>query len=68
LTGDITDSIKLWDAGTEVHEYPGYGPNQAPRQSAPGAGIQENRPVSSLNDGYVYGQLNKLISVMCTEE
>ena len=68
LTGDITDSIMLWDAGTEVHEYPGFGPNQAPRESAPGAGIQESLPVSALNDGYVYGQLNKLISVMCTEE
>ena len=67
MTGDITNSIKLWDAGTEVHEYPGYGPNQAPRQSAPGMGTQENLPVSALNDGYVYGQLNRLISVMCTE-
>ena len=68
LTGDITDSISLWDAGTEVHEYPGYGPNQAPRQSAPGMGTQENLPVTALNDGYVYGQVNKLISVMSTEQ
>lgn len=68
MTGDITSSVKLWDAGTEVHEYPGYGPNQAPRESGPGAGIQENLPISGLNDGYVYGQVNKLISVMCTEQ
>ena len=68
LTGDITDSISLWDAGTEVHEYPGYGPNQAPRQTAPGMGTQENLPVTALNDGYVYGQVNKLISVISTEQ
>jgi len=35
-SGDSPDSIVLWDAGTEMNEQPGAGPNQAPRQAAPG--------------------------------
>ena len=35
ITGDISSAIYLWDAGTEVNEKPGEGPNQAPRQSGP---------------------------------
>ena len=42
LEGDITDYIYLWDAGTEVNEEPGVGPNQAPRQSGPNTGLDEN--------------------------
>ena len=29
IRGDVTDQIRLWDAGTEVNEEPGVGPNQA---------------------------------------
>jgi hypothetical protein len=34
VAGDITSQILLWDAGTEVNEEPGLGPNQAPLQPA----------------------------------
>ena len=33
IRGDVTDQIRLWDAGTEMNEEPGVGQNQAPRQA-----------------------------------
>jgi hypothetical protein len=42
LSGDVTSTISLWDAGTERNEAPGMGPNQAPRQPAPNAGPTES--------------------------
>ena len=38
VTGDITDQVMLWDAGTEADEEPGVGANQAPRQSGADTG------------------------------
>ena len=57
LTGDVTSQVNLWDAGTEVNEEPGTGPNQAPRQSAPNTGMDENgtvQLVADVNDGFNY--------------
>ncbi len=57
LTGDVTAQVLLWDAGTEVNEAPGTGPNQAPRQSGPDTGADENGVVLTIdevNDGYTY--------------
>jgi len=56
-TGDVTRFIDLWDAGTEVNEMPGSGPNQAPRQSGPDTGDEENGTVElidDVNDGFSY--------------
>ncbi|NBB73881.1 MAG: hypothetical protein GVY35_09395 [Bacteroidetes bacterium] len=39
---DVTDEVALWDAGTETDEAPGTGANQAPRQSGPDTGADEN--------------------------
>ena len=36
VQGDMTAQLALWDAGTEVNEEPGLGPNQGPRQKTPG--------------------------------
>jgi len=41
IQGNLATSFPLWDAGTEVNEAPGMGPNQAPRQSAPNIGGAE---------------------------
>jgi hypothetical protein len=38
MTGDVTEYVALWDAGTEGDEVPGEGANQAPRQSGPDTG------------------------------
>lgn len=48
IQGDITDELELWNAGTEIDQAPGQGPDQAPRQSAPGRGAAEGvvRPFS----------------------
>ncbi len=40
--GNVSDQVSLWDSGTEVDEEPGTGPNQAPRQSGPNTGDDEN--------------------------
>ena len=41
MSGDVTDQIYLWDAGTEVNQEPGLGPDQAPRQGGAGAGAAD---------------------------
>ncbi len=41
LPMDRTTEILLWDAGTEVNEAPGMGPEQAPRQPSANSGAAE---------------------------
>ena len=50
IRGDVTDQIRLWDAGTEVNEEPGVGPNQAPRQALPDTGEEENAVIREVKD------------------
>ena len=67
MSGDITDQIALWDVGTEVNEYPGVGPNQAPRQSAPNTGIEESVGVNLVSDMFFYPAIEKLIRITITQ-
>jgi hypothetical protein len=67
LTGDITNMFDLWDAGTEVNQEPGVGMDQAPRQSGPDTGMDENgtvRLITDVNDGFTYPDDNQVINVM----
>ena len=48
VSGDITTQLGVWDAGTEVNEDPGLGPNQGLRQGAAHAGDPERAPVRPL--------------------
>jgi hypothetical protein len=48
LEGDITELVLLWDAGTEVDETPGEGPNQAPRQAGPNTGDAQDAPIATV--------------------
>ncbi|MDN5201801.1 spondin domain-containing protein [Fulvivirgaceae bacterium BMA10] len=66
LSGDITDLLDLWDAGTEVNEFPGAGLNQAPRQSGPNVGEDENGPVVIVRDQFEYPELSDIIRVTIT--
>ena len=66
LTGDVTDKLILWDAGTEVNEEPGIGPNQAPRQKAANTGDPENGRVHRANDVRFYGRNTELFRVTVT--
>jgi hypothetical protein len=54
MTGDVTNYVLLWDAGTEGDGTPGEGPYQAPRQSGPDSG-----PADPM--GYVRRVLTDLI-------
>ena len=67
ITGDITDWIHLWDAGTEVNEEPGVGANTGPQQPAPNTGPDENGPIRNIDDvadGYTYPAVNENLLVM----
>ena len=66
ISGDITHYIDLWDAGTEVNEFPGAGPNQAPRQSGPDTGEDEGGVVQIVDDGYTYPAVSDVIRVTVT--
>lgn len=44
ITGDVTNQIMLYDAGTEADQEPGTGSNQAPRQPAPNTGPADPNP------------------------
>ena len=65
-TGDRSDALDLYDAGTEVNEEPGCGPNQAPRQAAAGAGDPESEPVAPVaerSDGFGYPPLPQILKL-----
>ena len=69
VRGDLTGSFQLWDAGTEVNEEPGFGPNQAPRQAAPNTGPSERSPVrriQDVHDGFAYPRVEQVIRVTIT--
>ncbi|MBC8478939.1 MAG: spondin domain-containing protein [FCB group bacterium] len=66
ISGDITNMIYLWDAGTEVNEIPGVGLNQAPRQSGADTGMDEGGVVEMVNDGFVYPAITDIIRVTIT--
>jgi hypothetical protein len=63
--------VTLWDAGTEVNEEPGAGPNQAPRQSGPDTGDEEMagvRPIAEVDDGFSYPAVADVIGVTVTPQ
>ncbi|MEM1414926.1 MAG: spondin domain-containing protein [Myxococcota bacterium] len=41
VQADVMALLRIYDAGTEVDEVPGVGPNQAPRQGTPDTGEDE---------------------------
>lgn len=63
LTTDVTAQLQLWDAGTEVNEEPGLGPNQAPRQAAPGQGVREHKPLALVHDRFTYPATRDVVRV-----
>ena len=66
VAGDVTGEIFLWDAGTEVNEFPGVGPNQAPRQGGANTGADEAGDVTQVDDGFAYPQVNEVVRVTIT--
>ncbi|MFC7045102.1 spondin domain-containing protein [Halobacteriaceae archaeon GCM10025711] len=64
-TGDVTDRVALWDAGTEINEEPGVGENQVQRQRGPGVGLVERGTVANIRDvnGYDYPRVDEVVQV-----
>jgi hypothetical protein len=61
VRGDMTPQLSLWDAGTEVNEEPGLGPNQGPRQKTPDAGEAEHKAVAHVSDRYSYPRVAEVL-------
>lgn len=61
--GDVTGEIYLWDAGTETNQAPGWGADQAPRQSGPDTGAAEQGAVMLVEDGFSYPSVAAAIVV-----
>jgi len=66
ISGDVTRFVKLWDAGTEVNQEPGLGPDQAPRQSGPNTGESEHERILPVHDQYTYPKTDEVIKVTIT--
>jgi len=64
ISGDLTSSVTLWDAGTEANEEPGIGANQVIRQSGVDTGPADaNTNVRLVNDSFTYPDTNEIIRV-----
>lgn len=66
ISGEITDKLMLWDAGTEVNEEPGTGANQAPRQKMANMGMIEKGVVKLVADGFTYPDTKSVLKVTVT--
>ena len=64
--GEMTIQLSLWDAGTEVNEEPGLGPNQGPRQATPDAGVSESQGIAHVRDRYTYPQIGDVLRLSIT--
>lgn len=54
FSGDVTDMLTLWDAGTELNERPGSGLSQVLRQVMPDMGTPEMEMVDERKVCFVY--------------
>ena len=59
LTGNITNLISLWDAGTEVNHAPGSGEDGADEQEV----ISSVRNIDNVMDGFNYNNVETNIEV-----
>ncbi len=68
FSGDVTAKLILWDAGTEVNEELGIGPNQGPRQKGPNTGPVEHGVVTRAKSEAIYTKNGQLFRVTITAE
>jgi len=61
VSGEMTTQLSLWDAGTEVNEEPGLGPNQGPRQKTPEDGVRERQGIAHVRDQYAYPRTSDVL-------
>ncbi len=69
VTGDVTAQLMLWDAGTEANQWPGAGPDQAPRQSDANTGADDaDDAVRTVADGYIYPAVADVVQLTISVE
>jgi len=72
LSGDISDHLALWDAGTEANEEPGIGPNTVTNQRAANTGEPGESSVHLLSDvagdNYPYPAVDAILKVTISAE
>jgi len=68
LSGDVTSKFILWDAGTEVNEELGIGPNQGPRQKGMNTGPDEHGVVTRAKKEAIYTRNTELFRVTISAE
>lgn len=61
FSGDVTDMLTLWDAGTELNERPGSGLSQVLRQTAPDMGTPEMEMVDERKVCFVYPDITSVM-------
>jgi hypothetical protein len=66
VSGEMTTQLSLWDAGTEVNEEPGLGPNQGPRQKTPDAGVVEHQGIRHVRDKFTYPRTADVLRLTIT--
>jgi hypothetical protein len=66
ISGDVTDKFILWDAGTEVNEELGIGPNQGPRQKGTNTGVDQHGVVTRAKNEAIYTKNIELFRVTIT--
>jgi hypothetical protein len=68
ISGNVTDQLYLWDAGTEKDEEIGIGPNQGPRQAGLNTGADERGVVHRVSDARWAGRNAEYFRVTITPE
>jgi len=68
VSGDITDQLYLWDAGTEKDEEIGIGPNQGPRQKGTNTGVDEHGKIHRVQDARYAGRNTTYFRITITPE
>jgi len=68
MSGDVAGKMVLWNAGTEVDEEIGIGPNQGPRQKGMNTGADENGVVRRVQDARWTGKNAEFFLITITPE
>ncbi len=68
VSGDVTSKFILWDAGTEVNEELGIGPNQGPRQKGVNTGPDEHGVVKRATGESISPKTAELFRVTVSAE
>jgi hypothetical protein len=69
LSGNATASLAMYDVGTEMNQWPGVGPDQAPRQTAPDTGAADaDVTIRLVDDGFAYPAVARVIELTVTPQ